>query len=60
MKDISTIIYVGISRAINDLSLYIKLRSNQKDVFKIGFDKALKEYMRVNNITEPFYEFIDK
>lgn len=60
IAEYTRIIYVGISRAINELSLYIKLKLNEKDKFKQEFDNSLKAHMLSNNINTPFYEFIDK
>ncbi|MBU1143903.1 MAG: ATP-dependent helicase [Firmicutes bacterium] len=59
ISEYTRIIYVGLSRAINDLTLYVRLNLNQKDAFRTEFDNALKEYMRVNYINEPFYEFVE-
>lgn len=60
IAEYTRIIYVGISRAIDELSLYIKIKSNEKDSFKQDFEKSLKTYMMSNGISIPFYEFVDR
>lgn len=58
-SEYTRLIYVGLSRAINELSLYIRIRPHERDKFKGDFDKSIKSYMSSNMISEPFYEFID-
>jgi len=60
IAEYTRVIYVGLSRAINELTLYIKLNLNEKEQFKTEFDAKLKAYMTAQNISEPFYEFIEK
>lgn len=59
IAEYTRLIYVGLSRAINELSLYIRIKPEEKDRFKSDFDNSLKEYMRINDIAEAFYVFID-
>lgn len=49
------LVYVGASRAINNLYLYVD--ANDIDVNK--FRQALQDFMTSNNIAESFYEFLD-
>lgn len=60
IAEYTRIIYVGISRAINELTLYIKINESDKEEFKNKFDTSLKNFMNKNHISEPFYEFIER
>lgn len=59
IAEYTRVIYVGISRAINELSLYIKLKPIEKSQFRSDFENSLRTYMNVNDISDPFYEFVD-
>jgi len=57
IAEYTRLIYVGLSRAINELSLYIKINSKEKKRFKNDFDTSLRNFMNANEINEIFYEF---